>query len=151
MPNYEGRISYALLDTSQLQLFVFVNGLFANNKNLSSQLGYVMILRNETPGSLSYGDNSFTLKGNLLHTFSTKSKKVIRSVLVSEIYGIISGVNITIAINSTIKKITKQIGFLINRKNNLANVITKMLLNPSLKTFLDENQVIVRVQGWVKR
>ncbi|PVH67488.1 hypothetical protein DL98DRAFT_641721 [Cadophora sp. DSE1049] len=71
-----------------------------------------MIFGNEIPGSLSYENNFFILKGNLLYAFSTKSKKVIQSVLVSEIYGIVSGVDITIAVNNTIKKITKQIGFL---------------------------------------
>jgi hypothetical protein len=200
MDNPDRGISYAPLDTSQLRLFVFVDGSFANNKDLSSQLGYVMILGNETPGSLSYGDNSFTLKGNLLHASSTKSKRVTRSVLASEIYGMVSGVDIAIAVNSTIKKITKQMGFpatqiivctdsfslyeclvklgttkekrlmidimalrqsyerreiaeirWINGEDNLADAMTKMSPNPSLKTFLDENQVIVRVQGWVKR
>ncbi|PVH69134.1 hypothetical protein DL98DRAFT_626536 [Cadophora sp. DSE1049] len=132
---------------------------------------YMMILGNETPGSLSYENNSFILKGNLLYTFSTKSKRVTRSVLVSEIYNIVSGVNIIIAVNSTIKKIIKQMGFLvtqiiiytdsfllyeclrreiaeirwINRENNLADAVIKGSLNSSLKTFLDENQIIVRV------
>ncbi|PVH67717.1 hypothetical protein DL98DRAFT_442943, partial [Cadophora sp. DSE1049] len=50
---------------------------------------------------------------NLLYTFSIKSKKVIQSVLVLEIYNIVSGVNIAIAVDSTIKKIIKQIGFLV--------------------------------------
>ncbi|PVH67365.1 hypothetical protein DL98DRAFT_443820, partial [Cadophora sp. DSE1049] len=70
-------------------------------------LKYIIIFKNETLKSLLYNNNFFTLKRNLLYTFNTKSKRVIRSVLVLEIYDIISGVNIAIAINSTIKKITK--------------------------------------------
>ncbi|PVH67517.1 hypothetical protein DL98DRAFT_443411, partial [Cadophora sp. DSE1049] len=88
-------------------LFVFVNKLFINNKDLSFQLGYVMILRNETLGSLLYRDNSFTLKRNLLYIFNIKSKRVIRSVLILKIYNIINSVNIAIAVNNMIKKITK--------------------------------------------
>ncbi|PVH70412.1 hypothetical protein DL98DRAFT_554046 [Cadophora sp. DSE1049] len=132
----------------------------------------MIILKNETLRSLSYEDNFFILKRNLLHTFSTKSKKVTRSVLVSEIYNIISGVNIAIAVNSflatqiivctnsfslyecfiklgTIKKKRLIINIIALRQseNNLANAITKISPNPSLKTFLDKNQVIVRVQG----
>ncbi|PVH70343.1 hypothetical protein DL98DRAFT_619938 [Cadophora sp. DSE1049] len=135
------------------------------DRGISSQLGYVMIFGNETPGSLSYEDNSFILKKNLLHAFSTKSKKVTRSVLVSEIYGMVSGVDIVIAVNNSfllyecfvklgiIKEKRREIAEIrwINREDNLADAIIKMLPNPSLKTFLDENQVIVRVQGWVKR
>jgi hypothetical protein len=47
----------------------------------------------------------------LIHYSSTKSKRVTRSVLALEIYGIVGGVNIAIAINTTIKIIAKQLGF----------------------------------------
>ena len=46
-----------------MKLFVFIDGLFANNKDLSSQLGYEIMLINE-----SYDDdNRFTIRGNLIH------------------------------------------------------------------------------------
>jgi hypothetical protein len=76
---------------------MFIDGLFANNKDLSSQLRYKIMLTNE-----SYNDNSFTLKGNLIHWSSTKSKRVTQSVLVSEIYGMVRGVDMALAINSMI-------------------------------------------------
>ena len=42
---------------------MFIDGLFANNKDLSLQLGYEIILINE-----SYDDdNSFIIKGNLIY------------------------------------------------------------------------------------
>ena len=51
--------------------------------------------------------------GNLIHYSSTKSKRVIRSVLASEIYGMVGGVDIAIIINTTIKMITEQLGLLL--------------------------------------
>ena len=77
---------------------MFIDGSFANNKDLSSQLSYEIMLINE-----SYDDdNRFTIRGNLIYWSNTKSKRVIRSVLVLEIYGIVGGVDIALAMNSTI-------------------------------------------------
>ena len=44
------------------KLFVFVNGLFANNKDFSSQLGYKIIITNK-----STGENDFIIHSNLIH------------------------------------------------------------------------------------
>jgi hypothetical protein len=49
-----------------------------------------------------YDDNSFTLKGNLIHWSNTKSKRVTQSVLALEIYGMVRGVDMALAINSMI-------------------------------------------------
>ena len=77
---------------------MFIDGSFANNKDLSSQLSYEIMLTNE-----SYDDdNSFIIRGNLIHWSSTKSKRVTRSVLVSEIYGIVRGVDMVLTMNSTV-------------------------------------------------
>ena len=54
----------------------------------------------------------FKIRGNLIYYSLTKSKRVIRSVLALEIYSIVRGVNIAITINTTIKIITKQLGFI---------------------------------------
>jgi len=54
----------------------------------------------------------FKIKRNLIYYSLTKSKRVTRSVLALEIYSIVGGVNIAIAINTTIKMITKQLGFI---------------------------------------
>jgi hypothetical protein len=59
---------------------------------------------NETSNENSVGTKEFTIKGNLIHYSSTKSKRVTRSVLASEIYGMVGGVNI-------IKMIMDQLGF----------------------------------------
>ena len=54
-------------------------------------------------------DNRFTIRGNLIHWSSTKSKRVTRSVLASEIYGMVGGVDMALAINSTIQMIVRQL------------------------------------------
>ena len=46
---------------------------------------------------------------NLIYYSSTKSKRVTQSVLASEIYGIVRGVNIAIAINITLSIINEQL------------------------------------------
>jgi hypothetical protein len=94
------------LDLSTAKLFVFVDGSFANNKDFSSQIGYEIILANE-----SMENDEFKITGNLIHWSSTKSKRVTRSVLASEIYGMVGGVDMAIAISTTIKMITDQLGF----------------------------------------
>jgi hypothetical protein len=68
----------------------------------------LIILVNKTNSTIN---NEFVIKGNLIYYSSTKSKRVTRSVLASEIYGIVGGVNMAITINTTIEIITKQLGF----------------------------------------
>lgn len=105
MKNMDRGIKYIALDLTRTKLFVFVDGSFANNKDFSSQIGHLIILANET----STGTEEFEIKGNLIHYSSTKSKRVTRSVLASEIYGMVGGVDMAIAINTTIKMITEQL------------------------------------------
>ena len=89
-----------------MKLFVFVNNFFANNKNFSSQIRYLIIFANKTAN----GIDKFIIKGNLIHYSSTKSKRVTRSILASKIYGMVGGINIAITINTMIKIITSQLG-----------------------------------------
>src|SRR5271170_2212572 len=53
----------------------------------------------------------YTWTENLIHYSSTKSKRVTRSILASEIYGMVGGIDMAIAINMTIKMITEQLNF----------------------------------------
>jgi hypothetical protein len=98
---------YIPLDLIITKLFVFVDSSFANNKNLSSQIGYEIILANKTT---SGGPNKLYIEGNLIYWSSTKSKKITRSILESEIYGIVAGIDIIFAIYSTYNLIFKQLG-----------------------------------------
>ncbi|KAJ5904893.1 uncharacterized protein N7473_001809 [Penicillium subrubescens] len=106
MKNLDRGIKYVAVDLPTAKHFVFVDGSFANNKDFSSQIGYEIILANE-----SAQNEEFEITGNLIHWSSTKSKRVTRSVLASEIYGMVGGVDMAIAIGTTIKMIMDQLGF----------------------------------------
>jgi hypothetical protein len=67
---------------------------------------------NKAANETTNGIDEFIIKGNLIHYSLTKSKRVTRSILVSEIYGIIGGINMAIAINTTIRMITSQLELL---------------------------------------
>ncbi|KAM4067772.1 polyprotein [Hirsutella rhossiliensis] len=70
----------------------------------TSQLGFVIVLANEEQSPAD-----FTIRGNVLHWSSTKSKRVTRSVLASEIYGMVQGFDMAIVIATTLQAIVKQL------------------------------------------
>jgi hypothetical protein len=72
---------------------VFIDALFTNNKDLSSQIGYIIILANTIK------------KANIVYWSLVKYKKVTRSVLASKLYGTAYGFNIGIVIKSIVDKI----------------------------------------------
>jgi hypothetical protein len=94
-------IKYIALNLLTAKLFIFVNRLFVNNKDFSSQIKYKIILANKT----TY-NKEFELTKNLIYWSLIKSKQVTKSVLASKIYDIIRGVNIAIAIGIIITIIT---------------------------------------------
>jgi hypothetical protein len=47
---------------TDLKLFAFVDASFANNKDISSQIGYVIVLGNKVANNAS-----FTIRGNIIH------------------------------------------------------------------------------------
>ncbi|EKD20667.1 polyprotein [Drepanopeziza brunnea f. sp. 'multigermtubi' MB_m1] len=103
--NQGKRLKYVPIDLRLAKLFVFVDSSFANNKDLSSQLGYVIILRNETRTT----EETFNVTSNVVHYSSTKSKRVTKSVLASEILGMVARIDIAIALNTTLDQITEQL------------------------------------------
>ena len=66
---------------------------FTNNKNLSSQIRYIIILINTTK------------KANIVYQSSVKCKRVIQSVLAFKLYGIAHSFNISTVIKSIMDKI----------------------------------------------
>jgi hypothetical protein len=88
-------LKFVKLDVNTLQLVAFTDASFANNKDLSSQIGYVIILTDASK------------KANIIHWSSVKCKRVTRSVLASELYGMTHGFDIADAIKSTIDKILR--------------------------------------------
>lgn len=106
MENPERGITFIPLDFTRTKLFAFTDGSFANNKDLSSQLGFVIVLAME--GDRTTGE--FEIQGNLIHWSSTKCKRVTRSVLASELYGMMSGFDISMALSTTLNQVMKSRG-----------------------------------------
>jgi hypothetical protein len=84
---------------------VFVDRSFANNKDLSLQLGFVLMLVNKHTDV----NNTFTICGNVIYYSSTKCKRVTQSVLALEIYSIVNSFDISIAIATTLRMITERL------------------------------------------
>ena len=83
---------------------VFVDGGFAGNKDLSSQIGLIVVLATE-----KMDDSTFEIRGNIVDYKSIKCKRVVRSALASELYSMVLGVDIAIAISTTLRLITQQL------------------------------------------
>lgn len=106
MDNIDRGIDYKAVGLEGLNLYVFVDGSFANNKDLSSQIGYTIFLGTEEnlPG------DEFRLKANLNHYSSTKCKRVTRAVLASELYAMVAGIDMGLSISSTLNMIMERLG-----------------------------------------
>jgi hypothetical protein len=102
--NVDRGLSYVQLKMTDLKLFAMVDASFANNKDMSSQMGYVIVLGNEVTNN-----TSFTVHGNIIHWSSLKCKRITRSVLASEIYAMAHGVDIAIAIGATLNVIMNRL------------------------------------------
>ena len=107
MENRDRGPHYIPIDIATAKLYVFVDGSFANNKDLSSQIGFVIMLSNEV---ITNPAPSFNIQGNLIHWSSTKCKRVTRSVLASEICAMAAGADMGLAIGSTLDTTTNQLG-----------------------------------------
>ncbi|KAF4471164.1 Ribonuclease H [Fusarium albosuccineum] len=118
LDNKQRGLRYQEIDLPTAKLFVFVDGSFANNKDLTSQIGYVIVLGNEEVGEdrtvidqrTDESDHVFTVTGNLVHWSSTKCKRVTRSVLASEVYGMVGGFDLGYVIWHTLGAITQRLG-----------------------------------------
>ncbi|KIM99826.1 hypothetical protein OIDMADRAFT_66146, partial [Oidiodendron maius Zn] len=86
------------LDIQSLKLMIFTDASFANNQELFSQIGFVILLADKRN------------RANILHWSSIKCKRVTRSLLASELYAMAHGLDIAPAIKSTIEA-TLQIRF----------------------------------------
>jgi hypothetical protein len=102
--NSQRGLTFIPLDLERTKLFIFTDGSFANNKDLSSQLGFLIVLGNES--RTGEGDN-FAIQGNIVHWNSIKCKRVTRSVLASELYGMVGGFDNAIALSTTLQQIVR--------------------------------------------
>jgi hypothetical protein len=95
--NLDLGLSFIFIDLITMKVFVMVDASFANNSDLSSQIGYIVIFGNKV-----IINGSVIVIGNIVHWFSSKCKRVTRSIFGSEIYAMANGVDIAIAISTTI-------------------------------------------------
>ncbi|KAF2708226.1 hypothetical protein K504DRAFT_477647 [Pleomassaria siparia CBS 279.74] len=156
------------LNLNRTKLFIFTNRSFANNKDLSSQLSFLIVLANKN------------------RTGDVKCKRVTRSVLASKLYGIVRGFDSAIALSTTIQQIirnfyipliplvictdskllyncliklstTNKKRLIINimslreSKNNPANAFTKKAPNPALEQLISLNTLDIKVEAFVQR
>ncbi|KAF1969375.1 hypothetical protein BU23DRAFT_582696 [Bimuria novae-zelandiae CBS 107.79] len=118
---------------------IFVDSSFANNKNLSSQLGFILILINKSIDI----NNTFIICGNIIHYSLTKCKRVTRSIIIERLG--LPAVPLVIYTDSyslyeCLVKLgtTKEKRLIINiialrHKDNPTDAFTKALLNRALE------------------
>ena len=76
-----------------MQLLVFIDSLFANNKDLLSQIGFIIALAD------------LINKANIVYWSFIMCKRVIKSVLALELYTMAHGFDIGAILKSIIKKL----------------------------------------------
>src|SRR6266480_3650336 len=86
-------LRFAPLDPDSLQLIIFTDASFANNKDLSSQIGFIIALADRNN------------QANIPHWSSIKCKRITRSVLAAELYAMAHSFDKGMVIKTTIEKI----------------------------------------------
>jgi hypothetical protein len=85
----EKGLDFVPLNLERLHLAVFVDASFANNRDLTSQLGFVI--------TLADGDHD-----NIVHWGSVKSRRVTRSALAAELYAMAHGFDVAAAMKESL-------------------------------------------------
>ncbi len=85
-------LRYVKLNQSFLQLAVFTDFSFANNRDFSSQIDYVICLSDSIN------------KTNIVHWFSVKCKRITRSVLTVELFAMIHDFDVDLVLKTTLTK-----------------------------------------------
>jgi hypothetical protein len=94
--NHARGLKFVELDINTLKWVVFTDASFANLNDNTSQIGFVVTLADKY-------DNA-----NIVHWSSIKCKRVTRSVLASELYGITHGFDIGVVLKSTLEAVLDQ-------------------------------------------
>jgi hypothetical protein len=62
MQNLSLSLDYISIELNTIKLFAFINALFANNRNLNSQIGYIIML-----GNKKNTEKTFIMSGSLVY------------------------------------------------------------------------------------
>ncbi len=87
--NHFRDINYVKLDSTKFRLMIFTNSSFANNRDLFSQIDYVICLTNSK-------------HVNIVHWSSIKCKRVTRSVLAAKLYALAHDFDLDAALKATL-------------------------------------------------
>jgi hypothetical protein len=90
--NHIKEFKYVSLDSTKLQLMIFTNSSFANDRDLFSQIDYVICLTNSK-------------HVNVVHWSSVKCKRVTQSVLAAELYALVYDFDLNAAFTATMSAI----------------------------------------------
>ncbi|KAK1957510.1 hypothetical protein LY78DRAFT_727146, partial [Colletotrichum sublineola] len=99
-----------LLDLATIKLFIFIDRSFTNNKDITSQLGFLITLANKITSKGPNNNNKFIITRNIIYFSLTKYKRVTHSILTSKVYSIVASIDIAYAISTTLKIVTNHIG-----------------------------------------
>jgi hypothetical protein len=83
-------INFVQLDEMSLRLIVYTDSSFANNRDHSSQIGYIVVLSDKDGNA------------NLIQWQSVKCRRVTRSVLAAELYALSLGFDVSATIRTTL-------------------------------------------------
>jgi hypothetical protein len=98
--NYFRDINYVKLDSTKFRLMIFTNSFFANNRDLFSQIDYVICLTNSK-------------HVNIVHWSSIECKRVTRNVLAAELYALVHNFDLDAVLKATLSAILDRFVFLI--------------------------------------
>lgn len=110
------KLRFIKLDQNTLQLVIFTDSSFANNRDMSLQINYIIRLTNATN------------KAKIIHRSLIKYKWVIYSVLAAELYGIVREFYIETVIKIILEKMLESVILLIlyTDSKSLYNCLIKL-------------------------
>lgn len=86
-------MKFVHIPSEDVEVAVCIDASFATNYDKSSQLGYIVMLRNSRNGD-----------ANIVHYSSVKSKRVSKSVLASELFSMVGGFDVGFVILDSVAR-----------------------------------------------
>ncbi|KAM4060801.1 cwf18 domain containing protein [Hirsutella rhossiliensis] len=164
--NPDRGLCYIPIDLESAKIFVFTDGSFANNKDLSSQIGFRVtrsVLASEIYGLTSGFDLAFVIKQTVNTIAQRLDLKQIPLVICTDSYSLYECL---VKLGTTTEKRlmidimalrqayeSRDIAEIrwVNGADNPADAMTKASPNSALTQFISDNQLNVRVEGFVHR